>query len=407
MPDNPCIEERNSCLRISILSPDLSQNNMGRAYLLAKVLERQHEVEIIGQTLRGEIWSPIENDESLVYKKICIKGKTDAYFKLLKLYRAVDGDIVYALKPLLNSLGVGILIKYTKKKPLFIDIDDWQLGISGDILRRVSIRKKIEYLLTSAIWLFNPGSYWNSILTEKLVKYADEITVSNRFLKNRYGGTIIRHGRDTSIFDPSKFDKDAERKRYGVEIGKKVIVFFGTPRQHKGLEDLIDAVKEIESSCSEIQLVLVGIDTDDDYCREIIKKGEVTLGDKFKWFVEQPFDKVPNFLCMADLVVIPQRKTSVAKGQNPAKIFDAMAMAKPIITTDVSDLKEIIEDCGWVIEPGNVGQLASIMEWALNNTEEANKLGLKARQKCIEQYGWDTMENQLEEILTRHSAAIT
>ena len=35
-------------MKISILSPDLSQNCLGRAYLLAKILQSHYEVEIIG-----------------------------------------------------------------------------------------------------------------------------------------------------------------------------------------------------------------------------------------------------------------------------------------------------------------------------------------------------------------------
>ena len=35
-------------MKISILTPDLSHNCLGRAYLLAKILQRHYEVEIIG-----------------------------------------------------------------------------------------------------------------------------------------------------------------------------------------------------------------------------------------------------------------------------------------------------------------------------------------------------------------------
>ena len=34
-------------------------------------------------------------------------------------------------------------------------------------------------------------------------------------------------------------------------------------------------------------------------------------------------------------------------------ITDAMAMAKPIIATNVNDMPEILNGCGWIVEPGN------------------------------------------------------
>ena len=42
-------------IKISILSPDLSHNCLGRAYLLAKILQRHYEVEIIGPMFGEDI----------------------------------------------------------------------------------------------------------------------------------------------------------------------------------------------------------------------------------------------------------------------------------------------------------------------------------------------------------------
>jgi len=109
----------------------------------------------------------------------------------------------------------------------------------------------------------------------------------------------------------------------------------------------------------------------------------------------QPFEKVPEFLAMADVVVIPQKRTFATLGQVPAKVFDAMAMAKPIIATNVSDLAEILNGCGWIVEPENPEQLAKTIQYVLDHPDKAAEMGQKARQKCIEKYSWDTMEKIL------------
>jgi len=46
-------------MKISILTSDLSHNCLGRAYLLAKVLQRCYEVEIIGTVFGDGIWEPV------------------------------------------------------------------------------------------------------------------------------------------------------------------------------------------------------------------------------------------------------------------------------------------------------------------------------------------------------------
>ena len=89
-------------------------------------------------------------------------------------------------------------------------------------------------------------------------------------------------------------------------------------------------------------------------------------------------------------------------GQVPAKVFDAMAMAKPIIATAVSDLPEILDSCGWIVEPASPEQLAEAIQYVINHPKEAEQMGQKARQKCIENYSWDAMEKVLVNIFRKY-----
>lgn len=79
-----------------------------------------------------------------------------------------------------------------------------------------------------------------------------------------------------------------------------------------------------------------------------------------------------------------------------------MARAKPIIATNVSDLPEILDGCGWIIEPENSDKLAKTIEYVIDNPEEAEILGKKARNKCIENYSWDTMGKVLVKIFKKY-----
>jgi len=116
----------------------------------------------------------------------------------------------------------------------------------------------------------------------------------------------------------------------------------------------------------------------------------------------QPFDKIPQFLAMADVVVIPQKKNLATIGQIPAKLFDAMAMAKPIIATDVSDIPEILDGCGWVVEPENPEKLADAIKYVFDHPLEAETMGQKAREKCIDRYSWEAMEKVLINIFKKY-----
>ena len=150
-----------------------------------------------------------------------------------------------------------------------------------------------------------------------------------------------------------------------------------------------------------ILLVVVGMGKE-KYCQDLMKIGKEMFGDRFKGFNLQPFEKIPEFLTMADVVAIPQKRNFATIGQVPAKVFDAMAMAKPIIATNVSDLPEILDGCGWIVEPGKQEELAKTIQYVLNNPKEREEKGWRARQKCMEKYSWDAMEKLLVEVFKRY-----
>ena len=384
-------------MKVSILAPNVSSNSFGRAYLLAKVLSRNYETELIGPSIGKGIWSPLSGEKSVPVKTITMNGLIRPYFQMKQIVRMVDGDIVYCSKPLLTSLGVGLYLKKNSAKPLVLDIDDWELGFAKDqFFRKDGLN--IRYLLSSSVYPYKAYSIWNFLVMERFIRFADEVTVSNSFLQEKFGGRILWHGRDTSTLDPTKYKGEVIRNKYKINSQAKVIMFLGTPRPHKGLIQLINSVNLLRDS--RITLVIVGVD-DNPYSKELTKYGKNTLGDHLVFFGQQPFEKVPEFLSMADVVAIPQEKGHSTLGQIPAKIFDAMSMAKPIVATNVSDISHILEGCGWIVEPGNVELLAEAIQYFLDHPQEADETGRLARQRCIQYYSWDSMENCLLELFNK------
>ena len=387
-------------MKISILVPDLSHNCLGRSYLLAKVLQRRYEVEIVGPIIGMDIWGPVTGDSSICFKAIKFHGKIKPYFQTLDLLKLIEGDVIYASKPLFTSFGIGLINKAITKKQIVLDIDDWQMGIIRDLRKNLSFTSRLLSFVVSSLFIYKANSYWNNRIGEKLIFMADQVVVSNTFLKNKFGGTIVWHGRDTTAFDPSRFNKNQIRQKHGIDKEKKIVMFFGTPRQHKGLDDLIEAVKLLNNQ--NVILSIVGVDSNDHYSLTMANTAKKELNENYIGFGLQPFDAIPQFLAMADIVVVPQKKNDATVGQIPAKIFDAMAMAKPIIATAVSDLPTILSDCGWITDPDDPLKLANCIRSVLENPEIAEEMGNNARKKCIENYSWEAMEKVLFEVFQKY-----
>ena len=388
-------------MKISILSPDLSNNCLGRAYLLAKILQKRYEVEIIGPMFGESIWQPIADDKTIIYKPVKISGGFKAYFQILRLYSKISGDIIYVSKPFFIITFPALLKKFFKNIPIIFDIDDWEMGFIKESFNNMFIIEKFKYWIYTSFKPYVLHSYLNNTLGIATRYLCNEITISNSFLQKRFGGTIIWHARDTNEFSPEKFSKDAVRKIYNINKDKKVIIFFGSLTSNKGIENLIGAIKLLNDE--NVVLMLVGVDYNNFYSLGLLERAERELskGQIIK-FGFQPFNKVPEFLAMADIVVIPQKRNFATIGQLPAKLFDAMAMAKPIIATNVNDLPQILDKCGWIVEPNNSEQLAKTIQYVLENPDKAKKMGQIAREKCIKKYSLNAVSKKLLEMFKKY-----
>jgi len=61
-----------------------------------------------------------------------------------------------------------------------------------------------------------------------------------------------------------------------------------------------------------------------------------------------------------------------------------------------------LDGCGWIVESKGPKQLAETIQYVLNNPEEADVMGRKARKKCMEKYSWDAMEKILLKVFKKY-----
>ncbi len=370
-------------MKISILCFDLSSNAFGRAGLLAIALSKIYDVEIIGPSKREKIWAPMAQID-IPIKKFVWERYPGFHRIKKKIMDVIDGDVILASKLMPTSFGIGLQKKISSGKPLLLDIDDWELGF----FYHSGFWGKVGRFLNFT----NPNGLPYVWRIERLVGHADAVSVSNRFLQKKYGGTLLPHCRDTDVLNPLKFNAGDVKEKMGF-VGKKILMFLGTPRPHKGIDDLLQAFKKVDNS--DLNLVIIGVENKQEFLKGIDEsvKNRVTIIPKI------PFNKLSEYLSVADIICIPQRRTSDSVGQIPARLFDAMAMAKPIIATRVSDIPEVLGDCGYLVDPSNPFQLANAIQYVLNHSDEARVKGDAARARCRQKYDICNLESGLRGLI--------
>jgi glycosyltransferase involved in cell wall biosynthesis len=351
-------------MRITILSHNLTSNASMRAHRLGLAARHFAEVKMFGPVKHRGAWAPLPQEDWI--HPIESKNLPKFYKSALELILAADADLIIAVKPFLASYGVALLAGECRKIPVILDIDDLDVELAPK--GNPSLPETIEQLR-------DPASTIYLRILSKTVSAASGITVASTRLQKRFGGTVVPHGCPVERLNPDGIDRERARERFG--FSGPVVVFPGTRRPHKGLNPLAKAVARVPKARMAV------FARGDDYSQA------EWAGAPLIRIPVMPYALLPELLVAADVVVIPQLNTEAASHQMPMKVYDAMAMARPIVASCVSDLPAVLEGCARLVPPNDVNALADAIVGLLEHPLEARRLGQAARERCLKHFSME------------------
>jgi len=387
-------------MKISIIVGNLSSSGAGRwngsrVFLLAEAFQNLgYSVEILGFTFEGEPASLKQSQFTIKLEPAtCYPG---LLISMWRLAQKISGDIICALRPRVETLGLALLYRSIKKTPIILDVDDWELSwLGGENFRyRPTGKEFLRDLLKPHGKLRQPNFAGYLQYMEKMSMKADAVTIHTQFLQQKFGGTYVPNGKNVAHFDPSRYSPEVSRKKYGLSQ-YKVLMFPGAPRPYKGIEDVLAAMEQLQ--WFDLRLVIVGGSPYDDYDQKLQTKWG-------KWLIQippQPYEQMPEIVSAAHIIVVPQHDTPSAVAQFPLKVTDGMAMAKPIISTTIGDMPTILGDCGVLVPPQNPAAIATAIQAIFGNWELYQAKANQARQRCIDLYSIDCMSKALSSIIQK------
>jgi len=179
---------------------------------------------------------------------------------------------------------------------------------------------------------------------------------------------------DTTEFDPENVEADKELNRMN---GRKIVTVSGI-NPTKGLEYFIEMASMLAEKHDDLTFLIAApkFKSQEKYYQSLKKLiDDSNLTDDNIKFLGM-LDDIPAFLKSADIFVF----SSISES-GPMAVWEAMAMAKPVISTDVGAVSENIEngESGFIVPIKDPAALCEKVESLLADPDSGKRMGLEAR----------------------------
>ncbi len=292
-------------------------------------------------------------------------------------------DIVIATSPQFFCGWAGVWASRLKRVPFVLEVRDiWPESIAAvGAMRKGKRVRLLEWLehrmYRAATHIVAVGTGYRDRILPKVPEMQEQVSV-------------IPNGVDGEHYRPLPADNDF-LDTYGLK-DKFVCSYVGTTGMAHGLEVIVRAAKRLQQAGrKDIAFLIVG----DGATRAALEKkvADEGVGDGVIFAGRLPKKKMPSVLASSDCCLIHLRGTKLFETVIPSKIFEVMAMQRPIIMGVLGPAREIVMEAGGGVPmtPDSDEELAQIVLRLADDRDATAEMGLDARRFVLEHYSRDDL----------------
>ena len=287
----------------------------------------------------------------------------------------------------LPMVPLGLLLKLFFKVPVIFDMHEnypealkefKKKGIINFLFKNYRMAKTLEnYCLQKVDRIITVVEENFNRLVKRGVPEYKVIVVSNTVDITSIKSCVIKNNSDETKFE---------------------IIYSGGVSPERDLETSVLAMKYLKDELPEARLIIVGDGASKKVLKELMDKNK--LSDVVKLIDWPGHEEALKLVCAADLCIIPQPSNSFIDTTIPHKLFEYMALSKPILVSDAKPLKRIVEEtnCGRVFKSRDPQSFAEQVIKLKNSDSDYGKNGRKAVEK---KYNWKIDEQKLLDLYSQ------
>jgi PEP-CTERM/exosortase A-associated glycosyltransferase len=216
---------------------------------------------------------------------------------------------------------------------------------------------------------------------------------------------VIPNAVDVERFRPVPRD-DALAASLGIAPGEPVVGYISTFTAYEGIRFLLEAAATLRGRGRRFRLLLVGDGRDRDALVEQAHRlglddGTLVMPGRV------PNDEIGRYYSVIDMFVVPRTTDRVSTLVTPLKPFEAMAMERALVASDVPPLREIVTpgETGLLFRPEDAADLAAVLEDLLDDAALRRRLGRQAREWVAAERTWAQNGRRYRALYERLGAA--
>ena len=297
------------------------------------------------------------------------------FFKAAAVYFKEKPAIIYG--HLHEGAFVGGLIKYLLtfgREPLVFDVQG-SLTSELDTFNWIKGRKPVR-------WFFHTLEKFICRMPDFFIcsSVSNGDIIKNRFHINPDKVRVVIDGVHTDFF--STPPKKGFKEELGIPEDAPLIIFTGALLAAKGIWNLVSAIPLVLKKRKDVHFLIVGYPVEET----AVKVRELGVGENVHLTGMVDYFDLPDYLLVSDIAVEPKVDKA---GEASGKVINYMGAGLPVVCFEGKNNRRFLGEGGIYAVDDKVENLAAQMIWAVENPDEAKRLGELNRKRVEEVFSWN------------------